>query len=140
MTAQIFYRTGNWFYKRKIPLIPSFFKYLIRILNNCAIDPKTKIGRNTVFGYGGIGLVIHKGAIIGENCVISQNVTIGGKQSSLGAPRIGNNVQIGAGAVILGDLIISDNSVIGANAVVVKNVELNNVVAGVPGKVIRVNK
>lgn len=137
MTAQVFYRIGNWCYRKKIPFLPFFFKALIRVINNCAIDPKTQIGGRTIFGYGGIGVVIHKEAIIGENCIIAQNVTIGGKQLSKGAPIIGNNVQIGAGAVILGDIKIGNNSMIGANAVVLKDVEPFSVVAGVPAKVIK---
>ena len=138
MTAQIFYRIGNWCYRKKIPFLPFVFKAIIRVINNCAIDPKTQIGRGTIFGYGGISVVIHKKSIIGENCIIAQNVTIGGKQSSKGTPIIGDNVQIGAGAVILGDIKIGNNVMIGANAVVLKDVESFNVVAGIPAKVIKV--
>lgn len=37
-----------------------------------------KIGKGTTFGYGGIGVVVHSSAVIGDNCLISQYVTIEG--------------------------------------------------------------
>lgn len=78
------------------------------------------------------GIVIHPAAEIGSNCLIFQQVTIGG-----GIPKIGVHVDIGAGAKVLGDITIGDHVVIGANSVVIHSVESGMVVAGVPAKVIR---
>ena len=33
----------------------------------------------TTLAYGGVGVVIHKNAVIWRNCVIESNVTIGGR-------------------------------------------------------------
>ncbi len=49
------------------------------------------------FEHHGLGCVVHNKAIIGSNCKIFQNVTIG------------NNVYIGANAVVLRD--VPDNSI-----------------------------
>lgn len=89
------------------------------------------------FAYGGIATVIHARAIVGENTIIGQCVTIGGRSKHYEVPRIGNNVYIGAGAKILGPVTIGDNSIIGAGAVVLKDVPANSVVAGVPARIIK---
>jgi len=95
------------------------------------------LGKNLILGYGGLGVVIHSRAKIGDNCHIDQNVTIGGTSKKNGVPQIGNDVYIGAGAVVLGPISIGNNVVIGANAVVVKDIPDNCLVVGVPAKVIK---
>lgn len=75
---------------------------------------------------------------IGEYCWINQQVTVGYSFAE-NPPTIGNGVRIGAGAKVLGDIIIGDNAIIGANAAVVKSVDENEVVGGVPAKVIGAN-
>lgn len=74
------------------------------------------------------GIVIHPGAVIGNNCLIFQQVTITGEIT------LGNHVDIGAGAKLLGPLIIEDHVLIGANAVVTKNIGTKQTVVGVPAK------
>ena len=131
------YHIGNYLHRHKIPLLPKVFNILIRLIHNSAIFSETSIGTNTVFAYGGIGVVIHKRSTIGKNCVIGSNVTIGGKSTSINVPVIGDNCFIATGAKILGEITIGNNCVIGANCVVVKNVPDNSVVAGIPGKIIK---
>jgi serine O-acetyltransferase len=131
------HRLGHFFYKNKIPLVPKIMNTLIRLVHNCAIYSETTIGQGTKFGYGGISVVVHKRAVIGDFCVIGTNVTIGGRSKSKGVPIIGSNVYIATGAKILGDISIGSNSVIGANAVVICDVPDNCVVAGVPAKIIK---
>lgn len=69
------------------------------------------------------GVVIAAGAIIGKNCFISHQVTIG--RSRGGVPVIGDNVYIGPGAKIFGDIRIGNNVRIGANCVVFEDVPNN---------------
>jgi serine O-acetyltransferase len=120
-----------------MPIIPKIMYYLQLLIFNSSVPPSTKIGKHTVFAYGGIGVVIHARTTIGDNCIIGQGVTIGGKSKIYNVPQIGNNVYISAGSRILGDVKIGDNVVIGANAVVVKDVPSNSIVAGVPAKIIK---
>ncbi|WP_350587248.1 DapH/DapD/GlmU-related protein [Pseudoalteromonas sp. 3-MNA-CIBAN-0064] len=133
----ILYKLGNILYRNKIPLFPKIFNLLIRLVHNSAVFSETNIGKNTTFAYGGIGVVIHKRTIIGENCIIGSNVTIGGKSKSLNVPVIGDNCFIATGAKILGEITIGNNCVIGANSVVLKDVPDNSVVAGIPGEIIK---
>lgn len=73
---------------------------------------------------------------IGKNCFINQQVTIGADKPGERLPRIGDNVRICAGAIIVGDVEIGNNAVIGAGAVVIRDVKDNEIVGGVPAKVI----
>ncbi|HEC73094.1 MAG TPA: serine acetyltransferase [Methylophaga aminisulfidivorans] len=82
------------------------------------------------------GIVIHPEAIIGPNCLIHQQVTIGVKGGCIGAPVIAGHVDIGAGAKIIGDISIGKHALIGANAVVTKDVPDFAIVAGVPARII----
>ncbi|WP_199482742.1 serine O-acetyltransferase [Vibrio owensii] len=135
----LLYRIGNKFFKFNIPIVPKLINGLIRLCHNCAIYAETDIGPGTRFGYGGIGVVIHKRAIIGENCIIGTNVTIGGRSRSRGVPVIGSDVYIATGAKVLGDVKIGHNCVIGANAVVLNDIPSNSVVVGIPARVIKTN-
>lgn len=130
---------GNWCHQHRLPLLPKICDALIRLIHNCAVYSASEIGTGTIFGYGGIGVIIHPKARIGKQCVIGSNVTVGGKSHSESAPIIGNRVYLATGAKILGDIKIGDNCVIGANAVVVKDVPPNCVAAGVPAKIIAQN-
>ena len=134
-----FYRIAHFLYKLKIPLLPKIIYYLQFLLFNSSVPPSVEIGKGTKFAYGGIGVVIHARAKIGNNCIIGQGITIGGKSKIYDVPVIGNKVFISSGVRILGDIKIGSNVIIGANSVVVKNFESNNMVAGVPAKVIRTN-
>lgn len=132
------YRLSNSFYKKKLYILSKLLKLFIRIIYSATIPYKCNIGYGTKFPHGGQGVVIHDDTIIGENCVISVNVVIGGKKGSNKVPIIGNNVVVGANSVIIGDVSIGDNSVIGAGSVVIKDVEKNSTVVGNPAhKVLR---
>jgi len=62
-------------------------------------------------------------AIVGDGCLIHQNVTIGRVDDEhTGTPRIGRDVEIGAGAVLIGAITIGDGARIGPNAVVLVDV------------------
>ncbi len=131
------YKIGNWFFRNGWPFIPKVCDFLIRIIHNCVIYSETDIGKGTKFGYGGIGVVIHKKARIGEDCVIGTNVTIGGRSKSHSVPVIGDSVYIATGAKVLGAIVIGNNVVIGANAVVINDIPDGCVVVGIPGRIIK---
>lgn len=131
------YKAGNFFYRNRIPKVPRVFDFLIRMIHNSAVFSSTQIGKGTKFGYGGIAVVIHKNAIIGENCMIGPHVTIGGRSRHKELPIIGDNVYISTGAKVLGPIRVGSNSIIGANAVVIDDVPANSIVAGVPARVIK---
>lgn len=139
MTAIKFYRIAHALYLKHIPLLPKLFYRMIYFVNNSHLHYQTEVGMGTTLAYGGIGVVIHKDAIIGQNCVIESNVTIGGRNNIPDAPVIGDNVFIGTGARILGNVHVGNGSIIGANAVVLRDVPERCSVAGVPAKILHKN-
>lgn len=139
MNAYKLWKIERFLYLNKIPILPKIIKGIIYIIHNSSIPYECKIGKNCKFLYGGIGCVIHKDAIIGNNVVIGTNVLIGGRSNKKGVPKIGNNVYIATGAKILGDIKIEDNVIIGANAVVINDIKSNCSVGGVPARIIKEN-
>ncbi|HOP18879.1 MAG TPA: hypothetical protein PLV61_11110 [Parvularculaceae bacterium] len=82
------------------------------------------------------GIVVHPEAIIGVNCLIMQQVTLGVREGREGAPILGGHVDIGAGAKVLGPVTIGADARIGANAVVLIDVPTGGRAAGVPARII----
>jgi serine O-acetyltransferase len=113
-----------------------FFYFFLLWLNRLKykfgfdISYRTNIGKGFYIGHFG-GIVVHGDAEIGENCNLSQGVTIGvlirGKKP--GVPKIGSRCFLGPGATILGGVNIGDDVLIGANAIVTFDVPSNSVVA-----------
>ncbi len=133
MEVFAWYRMERWMYLHHLTLFSVIIKGLIRILWGAVIPYQTQIGTGTHFAYQGLGVVLHKDCIIGENCFIRQHVTIGGGGGPAGGlPTIGNNCDIGCGAVILGDIHIGNNVKIGANSVVIHDLPDNCVAVGAP--------
>lgn len=81
------------------------------------------------------GIVIHPEAVIGPNCLIFQQVTIGTRSGSR-PPVIGGHVDIGAGAKVLGAITIGDHANVGANAVVLKDIPSRKNAVGIPAKIL----
>ncbi|HIF9202280.1 TPA: serine O-acetyltransferase [Photobacterium damselae] len=133
------YLIGFFFHKNRFYFLSKLIYIIQFFLFNSSLPHTTVIGKKTKFAYGGIGIVIHARAKIGNNCIIGQGCTIGGRSRLYDVPQIGNNVYIGAGARILGPIKIEDNCIIAPNAVVINNVYKNSIVAGVPAKIIREN-
>lgn len=133
----VIYRIGNWFFRMKIKPIANFFSYLNRLLFSVWLPSSATIGKNFTLGYWGLGIVIHSNTIIGNNCQINQNVTIGRNFGDKKVPIIGNDVYIGAGSVIFGEITIGNNVIIGSNSLVNKSIPDNCTVVGNPFKIIR---
>ena len=135
----ILYRFSNVLHQKNFIFLAKIITYFIRLIAGAWIPASVQIGRDIVFGYGGLGIVIHDRAVLGDNCHIDQGVTIGGTSKKYEVPYLGNNVYVGAGAKILGPVTIGNDVVIGANAVVVKDIPDHSLVVGIPGKVIKTN-
>jgi serine O-acetyltransferase len=133
--AIIYHRIAHFFYKIKLYFLARAISQFSRFLTGIEIHPGAKIGRGVFIDHG-MGVVIGETAVVGDNVLLYQGVTLGGTGLEKGKrhPTVGNNVVIGAGAKVLGNITIGDNSYIGANAVVIKDVPPNSTVVGVPAR------
>jgi serine O-acetyltransferase len=85
------------------------------------LQDTARIGRRVRIGHHG-PIIVGGAAVVGDGCLIRQNVTIGLSQTDSGSPRLGRNVQNRPGADIVGDVTIGDGARIGPNAVVIVDV------------------
>lgn len=131
--ALFFHRIAHFFYNIKLFFIARLISQLTRFFTGIEIHPGATIGKRLMIDHG-MGIVIGETAVIGNDCVIYHQVTLGGtgKEKLKRHPTIGNNVLIGAGAKLLGPINIGDNVKIGAGSVVLKSIEKNSTVVGVP--------
>ncbi len=77
--------------------------------------------------------------VIGRNCTIRHQVTIGSRNNEHDVPVLGDDVDIGAGAKVLGKIYIGSRVSIGANAVVLIDVPDDNIAVGVPARILHKN-
>lgn len=134
--ALIVYRIAHRLWLWGIPIIPRWFSQLARFFTGVEIHPGATIGKNLFIDHG-MGVVVGETAVIGDNVLLYQGVTLGGtgKETGKRHPTIGNHVVVGAGAKVLGNITVGDSSYIGANAVVIKDVPPNSTVVGIPGRI-----
>lgn len=135
--ARQIHRLTNALHRAGIPLLPKFVAFLSRFLTGIEIHPGAQIGEGLFIDHG-MGLVIGETAVIGDDCSLTQGVTLGGTSThhEKRHPTLGNNVSVGAGAKLIGAITVGDYARIGAGSVVVTNVPAYATVVGVPGKVV----
>jgi serine O-acetyltransferase len=105
------------------------------VVTGAEIALATQIGGGLLIPHPN-GIVIHPDVIIGPNCLIFQQVTLGAGGPLPGCPTLGGHVDVGAGVRILGGVTIGDHARIGANAVVLDNVPAGATAVGVPARIV----
>jgi serine O-acetyltransferase len=137
LQAIVFHRVAHQLYKLRLPFIPRFISAIARFLTGIEIHPGATIGKGFFIDHG-MGVVIGETAIVGDDVLLYQGVTLGGtgKESGKRHPTVGNNVVVGAGAKVLGNIELGSNVRIGAGSVVLRDVPSNCTVVGVPGRII----
>lgn len=136
--AVLLHRLAHRLYRWKMPVAGRFINQFSRWMTGVDIHPGARIGRRLFIDHG-TGVVIGETAVVGDDCLIYQGVTLGGtgKEKGKRHPTIGNRVVIGAGAKILGNITIGDDVRVGAGSVVLKSVPPHSTVVGIPGRIVR---
>jgi len=131
------HRLAHWLHQQQVLLIPRCISHLSRGLTGIEIHPGARLGRGVVIDHG-MGVVIGETAIIGDDTLIYQGVTLGGtgKETGKRHPTVGNRVVIGAGAKVLGNIHIGDYARIGAGSVVLTSVPASCTAVGVPNRIV----
>lgn len=138
--AVLVLRFGQWSGRRpkvlRILFDPLYviLNFFIHVLWGIEIPRSAKIGPGLYIGHYG-GITVSPIAVIGRDCNLSQNITIGvsGAGQKRGAPTLGDNVYVAPGARLVGKITIGNNVKIGANAVIHKDLPDNAIAVLDPG-------
>lgn len=130
----------HWLWGHDLKGVARVLSQITRFVTGVEIHPAAQIGRRLFIDHA-MGVVIGETAVVGDDCVLYQGVTLGGTGNESGKrhPTLGNGVHVGSGAKVLGNISIGDNVRIGGNSVVVKDVPTNCTVVGIPGRIVRRN-
>lgn len=135
--AWILHQVAHYLYQQKLPFFPRLFSELMRLSTGIEIHPGAKIGERVIMDHG-MGIVIGETAIVEDDVLIYQGVTLGGTslERTKRHPTIQSHCVIGGGAKILGNIVVGRGSRVGANSVVIKDVPAGSTVVGIPAKVV----
>ena len=140
--ATYYMRMCAWARQQTLLRYTLFPLYKLRMRRACAcvgieMHESTQIGKGFHIAHHGC-MIVHTGAVLGDNVSISQGVTIGQtiRDGKVQLPVIGSNVYIAPGAKVIGGVHVGNHVSIGANAVVTHDVPDGAVVAGIPARVL----
>ena len=139
--AVINYRIANRLYVKKWKRVARIISGISQTITNIDIHPAASIGRRLFIDHG-FGVVIGETAVLEDDILIYQGVTLGGVSVHKGKrhPTVKSNSVLGSGAKILGNITVGENCKVGANSVVVCDVPSNSTAIGVPAKIIKSKK
>ncbi len=137
--AILAHRLSHKLYKKGYHFSARAISQLARFFTGIEIHPGATIGKRFVIDHG-MGVVIGETAIIGDDVLVYQGVTLGGsgKEKKKRHPTIGNGVLVGCGAKVLGSFSVGDGSRVASNAVVLKEIPDEATAVGIPAKVVRI--
>ena len=132
------YRRAHWCYTHKLFFLARLISQRCVRKTNIEIHPGATIGRRFAIDHG-TGVVIGETAVIGDDCLLYQGVTLGGTGKDHGKrhPTLGNNVMVGAGAKILGPFTVGDNSNVAAGSIVLSEIPPNCTAVGIPARIVK---
>ncbi|GGD33856.1 serine O-acetyltransferase [Croceicoccus pelagius] len=109
--------------------------FLLEMTWSSEIGAEARIGGGLYMPHP-FGIVIGNGCVVRENVTVLQNVTLGRRDPSRGdVPTVSNGAMIGAGAVVLGSVAIGVDARIAANALVLDDVPDGGLAIGNPATI-----
>lgn len=129
------FRIAHNLWKRNRKQLAYFIQSHIALNFGVDIHPAAQIGRGIMLDHG-TGIVIGETCVIEDDVSIMQAVTLGGtgKQAGDRHPKVRRGVLISSGAKILGNIEIGEGAKVGAGSVVLKSVAPHTTVVGVPAE------
>ena len=139
ITAITYHRLAHQLYRLGVPIIARIIAEQAHSLTGIDIHPGASIGEGFFIDHG-TGVVIGETCIIGNNVTIYQGVTLGARSFPVdaegnpikGAPRhpiIEDNVVIYSGATVLGRITVGRGSMIGGNVWLTESVPAGSKIA-----------
>lgn len=123
------------FYKTFSLKVYWFVFHLIEIVIGISLPKSACIGSGLrIYHFGNI--FIHRNAVLGNDCILRQGVTIGNRYNDDDVPTLGNNVELGAYSQILGKVSLGNNVKTGAMSVILIDVPDGKTICGIPGRIV----
>lgn len=131
------HRLAHALWRRQLRLAARLLSSFSRFWTGVEIHPGATIGRRCFIDHG-MGVVIGETAVLGDDVLIYQGVSLGGTSLKKGKrhPTVEDYVVVGLGATVLGPVTIGRHSRVGAGSVVVSSVPAHSTVVGVPGRIV----
>ncbi|MES2625749.1 MAG: serine O-acetyltransferase [Pseudomonadota bacterium] len=131
------YRMGHWLWRHERFGMALYLQSQISEVFAVDIHPAAVIGSGILIDHA-TGIVIGETCVLDNNISIMQGVTLGGTGKECGDrhPKVRQGVLIGTGAIVIGNVVIGEGAKIGAGSVVLSDVEPHTTVAGIPAVVV----
>jgi serine O-acetyltransferase len=131
------YRVANRLWSQGRENLALYLQSLISEVFAVDIHPAARIGSGIMVDHA-TGIVIGETCVLEDNISIMQGVTLGGTGNESGDrhPKIKSGVLIGSSAQILGNVSIGEGAKVGAGSVVLEDVAPHTTVAGIPAVVV----
>jgi serine O-acetyltransferase len=136
--AWVIHQLSHFFYQSGVPFVPRLLSEAGRLITGIDIHPGANLGKRVLIDHG-MGVVIGETAVVEDDVLIYQGVTLGGttlERQKKRHPTIKEKCVLGAGCKILGDITVGVGCRIGAGSVVVRDVPPGSTVVGIPGRVV----
>jgi serine O-acetyltransferase len=138
-------RVAHVLWRLHVPFFPRVISQGARLFTGIEIHPGAVIGKRFFIDHGA-GVVIGETAVIGNDVMLYQGVTLGGHgwwADTKGAkrhPTIGDNVTLGVGCSVLGPVAVGEDSRVGPHALVVDDVPARSIVVVARGHCVTLSR
>ncbi|WP_444925793.1 serine O-acetyltransferase [Microbulbifer sp. TRSA002] len=129
------HRIAHWLWNQGRHTLALYFQSQVSEQFSVDIHPAARFGCGIMIDHA-TGLVVGETCVVEDNVSILHSVTLGGSGSGSGDrhPKIGPGVMIGAGAKVLGPVKVGEDVKIAAGSLVLHDVPAHTTVAGVPAR------
>lgn len=133
------WRVAHWLWTQERHGMALWLQSRISEVFTVDIHPAAIIGSGILVDHA-TGIVIGETCVLEDNISIMQGVTLGGTGKETGDrhPKIKCGVLLGTGAIVIGNVAVGRGAKVAAGSVVLKDVEAHTTVAGIPA--VRVGK
>lgn len=127
------WRCAHWLWQQERTGMALFLQSRISEVFTVDIHPAARIGSGILVDHA-TGIVIGETCVLDDNISIMQGVTLGGTGKDCGDrhPKIKAGVLLGTGAIIIGNVTIGVGARVAAGSVVLNDVPPHITVAGIP--------
>lgn len=139
------FRLAQWAHRHWGPfgsLYAGIYRLTTSLYSGIELPPESTIGPR-LHTFHPHGIVLNPGVVMGADCILRQNVTVGNVMrrngTDKGVASIGDGVEFGAGCVVVGPIHVGDHARIAALSLVTERVPEHGVIRGNPAQLVRID-